>query len=102
MRIIAKLRASLASLAGSFGIRFKVTQLAKRLALFFHPKGVQMATTFKKRQKEMKRIDKARMKAERRAQRKLEGPQPADEFDTRIEDLQPLSQVDTAVSTERE
>jgi hypothetical protein len=31
-----------------------------------------MTTTFKKRQKEMKRMDKARMKAERRAQKKLE------------------------------
>lgn len=30
-----------------------------------------MATTFKKRQKEMKRMDKARMKAERRAQKKI-------------------------------
>jgi hypothetical protein len=33
-----------------------------------------MATTFKKRQKEMKRMDKARMKAERRAQKKLADP----------------------------
>ncbi len=33
-----------------------------------------MTTTFKKRQKEMKRMDKARAKAERRAQKKLEGP----------------------------
>lgn len=31
-----------------------------------------MTTTFKKRQKEMKRMEKARMKAERRAQKKLE------------------------------
>lgn len=31
-----------------------------------------MATTFQKRQKEMKRMEKARMKAERRAQKKLE------------------------------
>lgn len=30
-----------------------------------------MATTFQKRQKEMKRLEKQRMKAERRAQRKL-------------------------------
>jgi len=33
-----------------------------------------MTTTFKKRQKEMKRQDKARAKAERRAQKKLAGP----------------------------
>jgi hypothetical protein len=31
-----------------------------------------MTTTFKKRQKEMKRMEKARMKVERRAQKKLE------------------------------
>jgi hypothetical protein len=31
-----------------------------------------MTTTFQKRQKEMKRLDKARAKQERRAQRKLE------------------------------
>jgi hypothetical protein len=31
-------------------------------------------STFQKRQKEMKRQEKARMKAERRAQKKLEGP----------------------------
>ncbi|HTP44883.1 MAG TPA: hypothetical protein VMJ13_09960 [Candidatus Acidoferrum sp.] len=31
-----------------------------------------MTTTFKKRQKEMKRMEKARMKAERRAQKKAE------------------------------
>ncbi|MGA8145937.1 MAG: hypothetical protein WB987_18770 [Candidatus Acidiferrales bacterium] len=31
-----------------------------------------MTTTFKKRQKEMKRMEKARMKAERRAQKKQE------------------------------
>ena len=30
-----------------------------------------MATTFRKRQKEMKRLEKQRMKAERRAQKKL-------------------------------
>ena len=32
-----------------------------------------MGTTFQKRQKEMKRLDKQRMKAERRAQKKKEG-----------------------------
>lgn len=42
-----------------------------------------MTTTFQKRQKEMKRMEKARMKAERRAQKKLaarsgtgESPEP--------------------------
>ena len=33
-----------------------------------------MATTFQKRQKEMKRLEKAKMKAERRAQKKLAEP----------------------------
>jgi len=35
-----------------------------------------MATTFQKRQKEMKRLEKARDKAERRAQKKLIKPEP--------------------------
>jgi hypothetical protein len=34
-------------------------------------KEIVMATTFQKRQKEMKRLEKARDKAERRAQKKL-------------------------------
>jgi hypothetical protein len=37
-----------------------------------------MTTTFQKRQKEMKRMEKARMKAERRARKKLE-PNSTDE-----------------------
>ncbi len=37
-----------------------------------------MTTTFQKRQKEMKRMEKARAKAERRAQKKLE-PNSTDE-----------------------
>ena len=35
-------------------------------------KETSVPTTFQKRQKEMKRMEKARMKAERRAQKKLE------------------------------
>ena len=38
-----------------------------------------MSTTFQKRQKEMKRMEKARMKADRRAQKKL---QPRSEEDS--------------------
>ncbi len=44
-----------------------------------------MATTFQKRQKEMKRLEKAKAKLERRAQKKLEprvagaGPEMSDE-----------------------
>jgi len=37
-----------------------------------------MPTTFQKRQKEMKRMEKARMKAERRAQKKLAGREPVE------------------------
>jgi hypothetical protein len=62
-----------------------------------------MTTTFKKRQKEMKRMDKARSKAERRAQKKLEvreGP-PVDEYAT-IDDLQPVLHTDTIISTDQE
>jgi hypothetical protein len=43
-----------------------------------------LATTFQKRQKEMKRMEKQRMKAERRAQRKLEKQAQSDQPD-RIE-----------------
>ena len=64
-----------------------------------------MTTTFKKRQKEMKRMDKARMKAERRAQEKLEpreGSPSVEEFDTRIEDLQPLALDDSSLPSDGE
>jgi hypothetical protein len=43
-----------------------------------------MTTTFQKRQKEMKRLDKAKAKAERRAQKKIEkrdGVNTPDEID---------------------
>jgi flagellar basal body rod protein FlgB len=39
-------------------------------------------TTFQKRQKEMKRMEKQRMKAERRAQRKIEKNSPQQPEDT--------------------
>ncbi len=42
-----------------------------------------MTTTFQKRQKEMKRMEKARAKAERRAQKKLE-PNSADEEELQV------------------
>lgn len=44
----------------------------------FEIKEIPLTTTFQKRQKEMKRMEKARAKAERRAQKKLE-PNSADE-----------------------
>ncbi|MGH9747169.1 MAG: hypothetical protein ACRD59_13815 [Candidatus Acidiferrales bacterium] len=44
-----------------------------------------MTTTFKKRQKEMKRMEKARMKAERRAQKKLEPNEGGPEIATHNE-----------------
>ena len=42
-----------------------------------------MTTTFQKRQKEMKRQEKQRMKAERRAQKKLE-PNSTDEEELQV------------------
>jgi hypothetical protein len=58
----------------------------------FEIKEIPLTTTFQKRQKEMKRMEKARAKAERRAQKKLEpgstdeeplelltGPRPLDD-----------------------
>jgi hypothetical protein len=44
-----------------------------------------MPTTFKKRQKEMKRMEKARAKAERRAQKKLEPESGGNEIATHNE-----------------
>jgi hypothetical protein len=44
-----------------------------------------VATTFQKRQKEMKRMEKQRMKAERRAQRKLDknaGAEPPEQIES--------------------
>ncbi|MGA7919553.1 MAG: hypothetical protein WCA38_07755 [Candidatus Acidiferrales bacterium] len=43
-----------------------------------------MTTTFKKRQKEMKRQDKARAKAERRLQKKSDGNPGDSSFDDNI------------------
>jgi hypothetical protein len=40
-----------------------------------------MTTTFQKRQKEMKRMEKAKAKAERRAQKKTEPSQNEEEFE---------------------
>jgi hypothetical protein len=61
-----------------------------------------MGTTFLKRQKEMKRMEKQRAKAERRAQKKLAGQTPKDEFG---EDIVPAGEetpdeeVDVATET---
>jgi hypothetical protein len=59
-------------------------------------KETAMTTTFKKRQKEMKRMDKARMKAERRAQKKL-APATTDAPDDNIawdEEVVPNKNID--------
>lgn len=51
-----------------------------------------MPITFQKRQKEMKRLEKQKMKEERRAQKKLEKrekPQGGDEGGPPIENLKP-------------
>jgi hypothetical protein len=56
-----------------------------------------MTTTFQKRQKEMKRMEKARMKADRRAQKKLADREPGEAEseitagDDEIENMAPLS-----------
>lgn len=56
-----------------------------------------MTTTFQKRQKEMKRMEKARMKAERRAQKKLAEREPGEAGieigagEDEIENMAPLS-----------
>ncbi len=39
-----------------------------------------MTTTFQKRQKEMKRIEKRKMKEEKRAQRKHDKPAPTEDW----------------------
>jgi len=49
----------------------------------FEIKEIPLTTTFQKRQKEMKRMEKARAKAERRAQKKLE-PNSADEEELEV------------------
>ena len=49
----------------------------------FEFKEIALTTTFQKRQKEMKRMEKARAKAERRAQKKLE-PNSADEEELEV------------------
>ncbi|MGA8220288.1 MAG: hypothetical protein WB780_01445 [Candidatus Acidiferrales bacterium] len=61
-----------------------------------------MTTTFKKRQKEMKRMDKARMKAERRAQKKL-APASTDAPDDNIawdEEVVPNKNIDWPADTD--
>jgi hypothetical protein len=68
---------SLANLAGNEATRANNSGCPHMLPL----KEIGMATsksTFQKRQKEMKRQEKQRMKAERRAQKKLTGRQDAD------------------------
>jgi hypothetical protein len=51
-----------------------------------------MPTTFQKRQKEMKRLEKQKMKEERRAQKKLEGADKSNNPDSQIEELQVLTE----------
>lgn len=55
-----------------------------------------MPTTFQKRQKEMKRMEKQRMKAERRAQRKLEknSPQQPEGLENGLEGENGFSETD--------
>jgi hypothetical protein len=66
-----------------------------------------MATTFLKRQKEMKRLEKQREKAERRAQKKLAGRAGIDGSDENVNSLEngvpgEVPGIDTAVPSEPE
>ena len=51
-----------------------------------------MPTTFQKRQKEMKRLEKQKLKEERRAQKKLENQDKSNSPDSQIEELQVLTE----------
>src|SRR5258708_8207107 len=71
-KITVSQRASRANRAGSFPFSWMGwTAGARALAAPCCKEGL-MATTFQKRQKEMKRIEKRKMKEEKRAQRKLD------------------------------
>jgi hypothetical protein len=61
-----------------------------------------MATTFQKRQKEMKRMEKQRAKAERRAQKKQEKRDNPDAFGAPIDSLNSLDETfgETPAETE--
>jgi hypothetical protein len=59
-----------------------------------------MTTTFQKRQKEMKRIEKRKMKEEKRAQRKLDKP-PASEVTYDPASIQPSIGITATRSVRR-
>jgi hypothetical protein len=73
MKTIANRRVSRANRAGNFGnsgsTRCQAARLSVRCIVLW---GGTMTTTFLKRQKEMKRMEKAKMKEQKRAQRKME------------------------------
>src|SRR5205814_9212618 len=74
-RTIASPLANLATRAGSFHETASLDlpfAVRARLACPHFIQGEAMPTTFQKRQKEMKRNDKRKLKEEKRAQRKLE------------------------------
>jgi hypothetical protein len=75
-RITAKQRGSRESPAGK--AERDVRAASRAVGVPFRIQGDSMTTTFQKRQKEMKRMEKARAKAERRAQKKLD-PQSGQE-----------------------
>src|SRR6267143_947858 len=77
-RITVSLRGSRANRAGSFPFPWMgCTAGTRALAALCCEEGL-MTTTFQKRQKEMKRIEKRKMKEEMRAQRKLDKPAPSE------------------------
>ena len=77
MKITASLRGSRANRVGSFSFHVGWTAGARALAALYCEERL-MPTTFQKRQKEMKRIEKRKMKEEKRAQRKLDKPAPSE------------------------
>src|SRR5713226_10682126 len=77
-KITVSQRASRANRAGSFPCPWMGWTAGARALAALCCKERLMTTTFQKRQKEMKRIEKRKMKEEKRAQRKLDKP-PASE-----------------------
>src|SRR6266849_2046250 len=77
-KITVSRRASRANRAGSFPFPWIGWTAGARALAAPCCKERLMATTFQKRQKEMKRIEKRKMKEEKRAQRKHDKPAPTE------------------------
>src|SRR5260370_183118 len=75
-KITVSQRGSRASRVGSFPFPWMGWTAGTRTLAALCCEERHMTTTFQKRQKEMKRIEKPKMKEENRAQRKLDKPPP--------------------------